>query len=534
MSDLIIPTLSVVVITNIILGLIAVSRGIKSFADIIFSFITLTLVIWSIAIICFYSASYQSLTNWISITHSSALFISYFFLIFSLNFPQKIPKSKWVVIIATVLLICLTYFIFLSNYIIGDTHGITYQLGSGYVYYAVVLTLYFFVGFIFLFVQHKKTKDSVQQKQIQYVLMGYLISSILAIIPDLILPYFKIYQYTWLGPLFAFILIASLFIAMLKYKLFQIKIILTEVVSIVIIIALLMELFFVSSITELFLKTFVLIIITFFSYLLIRGVYREISQRERIEKLAIDLEQANVRLTDLNKQKSEFVSFATHQIRAPLTAMKGYASLILEGDMGEIGPEAQKAVSRIYESTNTLTSIVEDYLNVTRIELGTMKFSFEIVDLKLMVEDVIDELKPTIVKSELKFSFDNHNPSADYRIMADRDKLKQVAVNLVDNALKYTTSGFITVSLACDSSKRLITFAVKDSGVGISLETMPLLFRKFSRADNANKANIKGTGLGLYVAREIITAHHGIIRAESLGEGKGATFIVELEPYAKV
>ncbi|MES2216500.1 MAG: HAMP domain-containing sensor histidine kinase [Patescibacteria group bacterium] len=265
---------------------------------------------------------------------------------------------------------------------------------------------------------------------------------------------------------------------------------------------------------------------------LIRSVIKEVSQREKIELLATDLKKANDRLTELDRQKSEFVSFATHQLRAPLTAMKGYASLILEGDMGVVPAQAKEAISRIFESAKTLTSIVDDYLNLTRIELGSMKYAFETLDFKVLVQDVIGEIKPNIEKTKLKFSFIPEE-GVDFRITADRDKLKQVVANIIDNSLKYTPSGSMNVSLSLDRVAHKFVFKVQDTGVGISAETIPRLFQKFSRAANANKTNIRGTGLGLYVAKEIILAHHGDIRVESLGEGKGSTFSVLMEPFAK-
>jgi signal transduction histidine kinase len=267
--------------------------------------------------------------------------------------------------------------------------------------------------------------------------------------------------------------------------------------------------------------------------LLNRSVKQEVAARQKIQLLAVDLEKANVRLTELDRQKSEFVSFATHQLRAPLTAMKGYASLLLEGDMGKLPKEAKQGVDRIYESTKTLTSIVDDYLNISRIELGTMKYAFETIDLKMLIEDTVAELKPNIDKSGLAFAFMAENSGTDYRITADRDKLKQVIANVIDNSMKYTPKGSIAATLSLDKPHHKFIFAVKDSGVGIAPETLPRLFQKFSRADNANKVNIRGTGLGLFVAKQMVEAHHGTIRAESAGEGKGSTFIVELEPFAK-
>jgi signal transduction histidine kinase len=239
------------------------------------------------------------------------------------------------------------------------------------------------------------------------------------------------------------------------------------------------------------------IITVVFGIFLIKSVIREVNQREKIEKLAVDLKKANTRLLELDKQKSEFVSFASHQLRAPLTAMKGYASLLIEGEFGEIKDEVKGAIKTILDSSKTLTNIVDDYLNVSRIELGTMKYSFEIIDYKKMVQTVVDELKPSIQKSKLTFNlkFNPDNENEKFIINADRDKLKQVITNLIDNSIKYTPSGSIDVSVVKNIKEKKIIFSVKDTGVGISTDAMPRLFSKFVRLDSGNKQNIYGTGL---------------------------------------
>jgi signal transduction histidine kinase len=269
-----------------------------------------------------------------------------------------------------------------------------------------------------------------------------------------------------------------------------------------------------------------LLLLVIFGIFLIKSVIKEVSQREKIELLATDLQKANARLTELDKQKSEFVSFATHQLRAPLTAMKGYASLILEGDMGVISEEVKNAIVRIYESSGTLTNIVDDYLNISRIELGTMKYSFEKIDLKNLVSDVMGELKPNIEKSKLDVVFDC-DKTKKYTVKVDPDKFKQIIMNIIDNSMKYTPKGKINVGLSLQSGK--VIFSVKDTGIGIAPEVLPKLFMKFSRATNGSRQNIHGTGLGLFVAKEIVNAHKGKIWAESQGEGKGSSFYVEVD-----
>ncbi|MHB1316806.1 MAG: sensor histidine kinase, partial [Minisyncoccota bacterium] len=256
--------------------------------------------------------------------------------------------------------------------------------------------------------------------------------------------------------------------------------------------------------------------------LLIKGVREEVSQREKVEKLAIDLEKANGRLKEVDQLKSEFLSLATHQIRAPLTAIKGYVSLILEGDYGETSEPVKGAVKIIGQSCENLVLIVNEFLDISRIEQGKMKYNLEKFNLKTFVEQILTELKPNINDANLFCEFSGD----DSFVYADKGKLKQVVGNLIDNAIKYTPTGGMGIVVSKHDNN--IYFSIKDTGIGISKEDMLKLFGKFTRTKDASKTNVIGTGLGLYVAKQMIEAMKGKIWIESDGAGKGSTFIIEL------
>ncbi|MEK7584995.1 MAG: HAMP domain-containing sensor histidine kinase, partial [Patescibacteria group bacterium] len=261
--------------------------------------------------------------------------------------------------------------------------------------------------------------------------------------------------------------------------------------------------------------------VLFFGILLIKSVLREVSQREKIENLATqlavtndELKTANAKLQELDKMKTEFVSMATHQLRSPLTAIKGYASLILEKSFGEVEEKVRGAVDVIFQSSQKLVHVIEDFLNITRIELGTMKYEQIEFDFKQMAEVVAKELKVNVEKKGLKFDFEAEE--GDYKLAGDSGKLAQVVGNLIDNAIKYTPTAaaagganWIKVALAHVGSK--IRLTVSDSGAGIPAEVIPKLFQKFIRAEGAGKLNITGTRLGLYVAKQIVEGHGGKI-----------------------
>ena len=310
METLIFSTLSVIAITNIILGIIIFSRGIKSFPHVLFGLIAFTLAIWSTAIVGFYSQQFSDTCNWILLTHTAAILIPLFFLGFSVNFPQKLSNRKYIFTLASLIVSILILFIFSSDYIVGSTEGNSYQIGVWYPVYALFISGFFLIGFFFLLEQLKISVNDIQKKQIKYILIGSFIASTLAIIPDLILPYLNIFQFTWLGPIFTLIMIISLFLAMLRYQLFNIKIILTEVISILIVLALLLELFLAKSPVEILMKSIILIIVTIFSFLLIKGVYKEVKQREA---LAI-----------ANAGQENLIHIMNHQIKGYLGKIGAY------------------------------------------------------------------------------------------------------------------------------------------------------------------------------------------------------------------
>lgn len=261
--------------------------------------------------------------------------------------------------------------------------------------------------------------------------------------------------------------------------------------------------------------------------LLVKSINSEVKAREKIESLATDLEQANSHLKELDQQKSEFVSLASHQLRGPLTAIKGYASMLLDNDFGPIEGPVRDAVDKMYQSTQNLAVVVADYLDVSRIEQGRMKYDFSDFDMRELVETTITELRPNIERAKLTVSFD-YDSTGNFMIHADQGKIRQVIGNLIDNSIKYTPKGSIHVWLQKKEEKKIL-LSISDTGVGIRPEILPRLFEKFTRAPDASKTNILGTGLGLYVARKMVEAHDGKVWAESPGADKGSTFFIELK-----
>ncbi len=534
MELIIIPVLYGVVIVNIILSLIIFLRGLTKKFNVFFGLMSLTVAIWSFAIIGFYSDSLRYLFNWIALSHFSAMFSAVLLCFFSVYFPTlNVNIFNRIKYIIPIIFLTTCYLIFKSDLIVGQPSydNFSYVINSGYLYYQLFLILFFIISYITLYIQYKSSQDIEVKQQLKYIFIGALCASFFGSITNLIFPVINIFDFTWLGPIFTLILVASIFIAILRYHLFNIKLIITELFAILIIVMLLVDLFLEKNSALLTIKAVVLAVVAIFAYFLIKSVYQEVALREQVQKLAkgleksnSDLELANNKLKELDQLKSEFLSLATHQIRAPLTAIKGYASLVLEGDYGQISPQVEGAVKNIFESCQNLVLIVGDFLDISRIEQGRMKYEMVDFDIILVTKDIIEKLRPNIESSGLTISFES---IVDKQIVClDQNKIRQVVGNIIDNSIKYTKEGGIKVSISIEDP--FIKISVKDTGIGISKDDIPKLFAKFVRAKDASKTNVIGTGLGLYIAKQMVEAQGGRVYVQSEGLGKGSDFIIML------
>jgi len=312
-----------------------------------------------------------------------------------------------------------------------------------------------------------------------------------------------------------------------KFKTFNVGLSATSALIIALLILTASQFTYVQSRTGLLITAATILLTSVLSIFLYRAVRSETKQREHLQELSTKLEKANTRLKTLDKQKSEFVSIASHQLRSPLTSIRGYASMLIEGSFGSIPEKAKEPLQRIETSAKRMALAVEDYLNVSRIESGNMKYELANFNLQSEIERICDDVRPTALQAGLVLLF-RTNLQSKAIVNADIGKTVQIAHNLINNSIKYTKKGTITVFVRDDVAKKQVYMDVIDTGVGMSQETMDILFQKFSRADGANQVNTTGTGLGLFVAHKMAEAMGGDITAHSEGEGKGSRFTLTL------
>ena len=397
--------------------------------------------------------------------------------------------------------------------------------GPGIVIFGMTVVTLILSG-LFIFIKKLRRSSGELRKQMILVLVGFSTTFFLHLIFNFILPaFFNNSSFIEFGAVYTFPTVALTAYAIVEHKLFDIRALSIGIITFFLSVVSITGVIFANSFVTLLFNTSEFILVIIFSIWLIRSVTKEVQQREKIEKLAKDLEKANTRLKALDRQKSEFVSIASHQLRSPITAIRGYASLIVEGDYGKLPEKLKEPLKRISESARLMTLSIEDYLNISRIEQGRMKYEMSDFDIRDLAQKVVDEYVPVAQDKNLDLSYISKKEPI--LIHADIGKIKQVLANLVDNSIKYTPEGKVTVSVEETKNNR-VQIIVQDTGVGIPKDDLGGLFSKFVRARGANKINTSGTGLGLYVAKQMVEAHKGKIWAESKGKGTGSKFIVEL------
>ncbi|MDL2363260.1 MAG: ATP-binding protein [Patescibacteria group bacterium] len=242
--------------------------------------------------------------------------------------------------------------------------------------------------------------------------------------------------------------------------------------------------------------------------------------QEKIDDATKQLRKANEKLKTLDETKDDFISMASHQLRTPLTSVKGYISMVLEEDAGKINKVQHDMLGQAFASSQRMVYLIADLLNVSRLKTGKFIIERVPVDLAEIVQQEMAQLQETAASRSL--TVDYIKPDNFPKMLLDETKTRQIIMNFVDNAIYYTPAGgHIDVKLIDGSTT--IELRVEDNGIGVPKIEQPHLFTKFYRAGNARKARPDGTGLGLFMAKKVIVAQGGTLLFESK-EGKGSTF----------
>jgi signal transduction histidine kinase len=406
-----------------------------------------------------------------------------------------------------------------------------------YFYYSYFLEVVIACWLILLLVLRYRKVDHKLKQQIIYLTFGTSSFLVFTFVAGFVADYIYNHGYTWgynvqlYGFFGAAIFLGFLAYLIVRYKAFNIKLIATQALVVALIIGIGSQFFFIQNQTNIILNTVTFCLALGFGYFLVRSVKLEVQRKEGLQSLSDQLAVANDKLRQLDKAKSEFISIASHQLRTPLTAIKGFVSLLLEGTYGQL-PEAQKsALEKVYISNERLVQLVEDLLNISRIDAGRMEFDFQEAQVEDMVQEVVNTLELSAKAKKLYLEWKKPETPMP-KIKIDITKIKEVISNMVDNAIKYTQKGGVKAKVESGNDQsgvnKVLRVIVSDTGMGMDKDELEGIFEKFQRGKQSSHYHTDGTGLGMYVGKKMVAEHKGRIWAESAGKGKGSRFILEL------
>lgn len=387
-------------------------------------------------------------------------------------------------------------------------------------YLKIILSLWIIIFSIYkYFKADKKFKN-----QIMFLAIGILIFLLSFLVSGEIAGQTGEFVYEALGLLGMVIFVGFLGYLIVKYKTFNVEMIAAQALVLTIIFLTGAGIFFADGGFEFILTIFTFIFICSAGYFLTRSVKREIQQREKIEKLAVKLKVANDQLHELDREKDELLSMVSHQLATPITSIKWYLEMLMDGELGTLNKDQTEHVASMKPIADDLNDLVSMILDVSRIQLGKMRIEKQKLNLQKFFKEILDVIEPKAKQKNvnLKVEIPNNLPIA----MLDKRYTRMTIENLLSNAVKYNSENG-TVNLSVKLLKNnILSVIVKDSGVGIPKEDQAKIFGKLFRASNVRNA-VDGNGFGLYVAKGAVEAQGGKIWFDSV-EGKGTTFFIEL------
>lgn len=523
--------LSIVLFLNVTIGLFVYIRAHYSRASFFFFLLALSSALWIGGVSILYYPDVIRVSQLLGgrITFFGASLMGGAMVLFAYEFPRRTITGFITSQLRYLLLLLAALFAFLSlatplvvRNIVAVTNPLIIGYGPLYPFFGMFFLVTAVVTISFLWLKYRYA-GGIERFQLQYFFIGFFLAVLFGVTTNLFVPLVTgESRYSAFGPLASFFVIGATAYAVIKHHLLEIRIIFAEIFS-----GFVLLILFIGVITSRTFPEFILNVVTFgvvalFSYLNIRRTFHESEDKFRIEHLLKELTKVNDRLKRLDQLRSDFISIATHQIRTPLTVTKGYIAELKSSTFYSANVANELLIDRMNKNNERLIRLVDDLLDMSRIERGKLEYDFKPFPVEELLESVVEEMNLEAAKKNLYLDFKKVETSLP-KISCDPDKLHQAFINLVENAIKYTPEGGITVSHSM--SDTAVVIKISDTGIGLTPEEIKTIFGKFKRG---MAKGTEGLGLGLYLVKSIITAHGGKIKAESVGKHKGSTFTIEL------
>lgn len=458
---------------------------------------------------------------WDRFVYAGVVFMPPFMHHFSLLFTGQLGKQRKLLVFNYIL----AFLSLLASRTTYFVDGLYYYSWGAHTQARILHTVflgYFFLGtglfFRNVWLYYKKTADKIIRTQTIYVFLAFAI--VIFIGGSAYLYAYNIDTRFPFSYITGIIFPIMLFYAVSKHHLLGARVVVTEVLVGLTEFLVVLQIFFSRTGAEILIRVMFAAAIAFIGVFLVRSVKKEIERREQITKLAASLEQANLRLKELDRQKTDFLSIAAHQLRTPLSILNGYIELLGDGAYGKVTKETRQILDNMDESNGHLVKLIDEFLDITRIEQGRTKYDFKSQDIGAIITSAVAELADRARQKGLKLIW--HKPKEAAMAAVDEEKFRHVIFNFIDNAIKYANRGDIAVELRADNGGWAT--AVRDHGFGFNKIDEANFFQKFYRGENVKGSNVNGTGLGLYVCRMFIEGHGGRVWAKSPGLGRGSEF----------
>lgn len=533
------------IITSLFLSIFVLLKTRKSLPAIILVVLSFLFSLWSVIDILIWTQIDSKLIMFLWsfwFLFLTTIFILSFYFLYVFIKKKDVSffwKMLWLIVTLPVFFLLSTRFN-LKNFDLTNCNAMEGEIMINYVY---ILSAAVVTSILYFSISEYKKSDSLKKGEILYVSIGmglflfsFSIATYIASIENLFngsVDVFKIEQYGYFG---MSVFMGFLAYLIVKYKAFNIKLLTAQALVVSIIILIASQFAFIQLPINRILTGITLFAAIVLGWQLIQSVKKEVEQRE-------ELEIVNKELDRLDKAKNEFINIASHQLRTPITVIKGVVSMIQQGDMDKLPQETKtKFFDGAMVKCNKLEEIINDILNATSLsnsKFNVMDKQAEDIEVKKFFETMIEGFKVETLGRNIDLSIGSLDETVPI-IQGQSRYLEEAFTNLITNAIKYTPSSKATAEIRQtregDNAKITINskrdgdnviFSVKDNGIGIPAEEIPHLFQKFFRAKNATAMYVDGTGLGLFIIKEIAQGHGGDVWAES-EIGKGTEFFIKL------
>jgi len=523
--DLNINTLIIAVfgLVNIPLSIWIFIQNPKSWTNKLFSFLIITLTVYLVVnteLYVFKDYKVRFLLG--SFIMGIGAIINLLVFLFLSTFPDPIIRVKKKVIIpiaiVTFLLFISTFFgLIIKGIIVNPDNSVTPETGILMPFFGLHTLVLIVAGFISL-IKRRKAAEGIDKSRLNYIFFAFGALFFLVLVFNFILPViFKNGFFVPFLPIYILMFLVIVSYTIVKHSLFGLSVLATQALTILLWVILFSNVIVVHDSTQRLINIVIFSASLISGILLIRSVITEVKQREKLREL-------NDKLKELDKQKDEFVSMAAHELRSPLTAIKGYVSMIIEGDTGDIPEKARQFLADAMAVTDRLVRLVNNMLDVSRIEEGRIVYQIEETSLIRAVQEIYYSFRVEAERKNLVIKLDTPNGLED-NVKVDPDRVREVISNFVSNAIKFTEKGRIDIIMS-NPKPGFVKVEVVDTGPGISKEEQAKLFQKFYRAESTAGKTF-GTGLGLYITKLLIEQFGGTIGLKS-EVNKGSNFWFEL------